>query len=224
MRIVSLGQWNRQRFFSKTRLADALRPGMTTLCLEWQAATDCHGYGRISNRRGRAGNPEAAQRVAWEIANGAIPNGLHVLHHCDNPPCVAAGHLFLGTAGDNVKDCMKKGRLSPPPRLTGANHPSRLHPECLPRGDAHWSRVHPEWMSRGDSHGSRLHPESIPRGESHGMAKLTDEKVQSIFQLYNQGWTRSRLTSKFGVSNVTLGLVLSRKTWRHVKVMQTGQL
>jgi hypothetical protein len=49
-------------------------------------------------------------RVAWELAFGPIPEGLWVLHHCDNPPCVRPDHLFLGTNLDNVQDKCRKGR------------------------------------------------------------------------------------------------------------------
>jgi HNH endonuclease len=44
------------------------------------------------------------------IHNGPIPEYLHCLHRCDNPPCLNHEHLFLGTAADNAADRDAKGR------------------------------------------------------------------------------------------------------------------
>jgi hypothetical protein len=44
--------------------------------------------------------------------NGAIPDGMCILHRCDNPPCVNPNHLFLGTKRENFEDMINKRRES----------------------------------------------------------------------------------------------------------------
>lgn len=79
-------------------------------CWQWTGSrTVSRGvpwYGKTKNR----GRTLLAHRVAWEFANGPIPDGLDVLHRCDNPICVNPDHLFLGTHTDNMQDRLAKGR------------------------------------------------------------------------------------------------------------------
>jgi hypothetical protein len=75
-------------------------------CWLWTGARSRQGYGHF--RVGRY--VLRAHRVAHEHFIGPIPEHLDVCHRCDTPSCVAPGHLFVGTALDNVTDMLAKGR------------------------------------------------------------------------------------------------------------------
>lgn len=77
-------------------------------CWVWTRATTDFGYGKI----GDGPRWRGTHVVSWELANGPVPQGLCVLHRCDNPPCVRPEHLFLGTVDDNNQDMIRKGRAA----------------------------------------------------------------------------------------------------------------
>lgn len=52
-----------------------------------------------------------AHRYAYGLVNGPIPDGLWVLHTCDNPPCVRPDHLYAGTPSNNTQDAWDRNRL-----------------------------------------------------------------------------------------------------------------
>jgi hypothetical protein len=68
-----------------------------------------YGYGVIKV----AGKAWRAHRYAYSISKGPIPPGTQVCHSCDNPPCCNPEHLWLGTAFDNMRDMVRKGRHVP---------------------------------------------------------------------------------------------------------------
>lgn len=75
-------------------------------CLVWTGFTLSNGYGQIY----ADGRAKGTHRVAYEIYVGSIPDGMHVCHHCDNPPCCNPEHLFVGTNLENRRDSVRKGR------------------------------------------------------------------------------------------------------------------
>lgn len=77
-------------------------------CWEWTAAKNRdRGYGMFSIN----GKMYYAHRIVWMWTNQLqIPDGMCILHHCDNPSCVNPNHLFLGTHADNTQDSYNKGR------------------------------------------------------------------------------------------------------------------
>lgn len=99
-------------------------------CWVWTAncIKDRHGrkrYGLLgAGRRGEG--MLYAHRVAWELHHGPVPEGLLVLHRCDNPQCVRPDHLFLGTQYDNMQDMIHKGRRGVTGPTPGTGARSRL--------------------------------------------------------------------------------------------------
>lgn len=73
-------------------------------CWTWDGVKDEKGYGRVHFMTSKI----KAHRVAFEMWNGPIEDGMVICHKCDNP-----NHLFKGTQGDNIRDAIKKGRFNP---------------------------------------------------------------------------------------------------------------
>lgn len=80
-------------------------------CWIWTGSKSNKGYGNIG-AGGRGGKFLLAHRVSYQIHKGEIPDGMFVMHSCDNPSCVNPSHLSLGTPKDNTQDALKKNRLA----------------------------------------------------------------------------------------------------------------
>lgn len=76
-------------------------------CHLWLGSMTAAGYGRLWDN----GRMVYAHRFVYELTNGAIPVGAHILHHCDNPACCNPDHLYAGTHTNNMADAGRRGRF-----------------------------------------------------------------------------------------------------------------
>jgi DNA-binding MarR family transcriptional regulator len=96
----------KNRFFSYVKKSEN--------CWEWTGSLGTSGYGTINV----AGVNRAAHRISFIIENEEIPQGLHILHSCDNRKCVRPDHLRTGTNEENHIEKVGKMRHS-----YGERHP-----------------------------------------------------------------------------------------------------
>jgi hypothetical protein len=80
-----------------------------TGCLNWLRYKTKKGHGEV-HLGGRGGKNERVHRLSWQLENGTIPQGLFVLHRCNNAACANVAHLYLGTHDDNMRDMKVSGR------------------------------------------------------------------------------------------------------------------
>jgi hypothetical protein len=104
---------NRHRWPLRARIY--AQTEFTKTCWVWKGNKDRKGYGIASHNR----QEFRTHRLSWIMHIGEIPEGMWVLHKCDNPSCINPDHLFLGTSDDNVRDRNEKGRTSHGERQSG---------------------------------------------------------------------------------------------------------
>ena len=107
---LSIG--GQRRFWSKVDVREKDE------CWPWMAHKVEKGYGQFSIGH----ELFCAHRISYFLAFGAIPSGLLVCHHCDNPACINPSHLFVGTHKDNTADMINKGRRIQGRMPSGEDH------------------------------------------------------------------------------------------------------
>lgn len=106
-----------------------------------------------------------------ELEDGPIPDGIKVLHTCDNPPCVNPKHLFRGTQLDNMRDKIQKGRGVSP----GATNPVK--------GSHHGNALLTEEQVK------TIRKEYIPRKKPlRVFAERFNVRISTVFYALKEGW------------------------------------
>lgn len=113
----------------RVRFATKYKVGAPDECWEWTGHVGNRGYGQL--RMDADVHREPSNRAAYLFHKGPIPEGLHVLHSCDNKLCVNPAHLHLGSCADNAREAAERGLL-----VNGTDWED-VHTEALPRGEDH---------------------------------------------------------------------------------------
>lgn len=189
-----------------------------TGCHEWTACHLPNGYGAIQYE----GKKLSAHRVSWQLHNGEIPEGMHVLHKCDNRRCVNPEHLFVGTHQDNMKDRSQKGRAARPPQ-GDKNWAAKLIGSTRTEAKSDWlnssligQEVAKKFGMSAEGMTKAFGPRGRPKGENNQTAKLTSDDVKKIRERLAEKETIASIARDFGVAWPQIKRIKTGEGWSHV--------
>lgn len=90
----------------KDRILNNVEIDPISHCWNYKKKVWKDGYARTNVH----GTSVLLHRFSYTLFKGEIPQGMCVLHACDNPRCLNPDHLSVGTHKENTQDMMKRGR------------------------------------------------------------------------------------------------------------------
>lgn len=201
---VGAWKWKRitpQNFFDWADQSDG-----PDSCWPWLSGRNGVGYGCFYRRSKRC----YAHREAYEISYGPVPDGLYVLHKCDNRICCNPRHLFLGTHLENIADMVAKGRNAKGERNGLAKFTDEKVAMII---DAYKPGLTTQ-QEVADRFGvDRRYVGQLYRGEARGIpvdeivpprranTKFTDETMLAAMNAFQAGeGTKKAIAARFGMS------------------------
>ena len=183
------------------RFMERFQPEPNSGCWIWTGTLHDCGYGLLSVD----GRRQYAHRYSYVLHVGPISFGQHICHRCDNTFCVNPDHLFAGSAGDNIRDAKRKGRLA------------------AQRNPALWSAVHgpriaavsadPVRRAKRQQLREAAGYANACKGEANRCAKLDRDKVLAI---RCDRRTQVAIAAEYGISPSLVEAVRNKKVWKHV--------
>lgn len=181
----------------------------TELCWPWTGSRSKKGYGLLPWK----GAPRMAHRFAWALEHGAMP-GMDVLvcHRCDNPPCCNPKHLFLGSASDNQRDSVSKGRRAHlvgdralrGPILSSADviqiREARSRGASLQELAERYGVCTTTISHAGTGRNWKCLDAPTQRMAPRGPSKLTEEQERALVGLRDEGTPVVKIAERFGLS------------------------
>lgn len=203
-------------------------PGHEDECWLWQGYIGQNGYGyaHIDYK------DWLAHRLSFAVNKGPIPDGLLVLHKCDNPPCVNPKHLFLGTHQDNMTDKVRKGRQPRGEQNSNVKLNDQLvaqiRQELAERTQTNTAiamrygvgrkaidaiESGRNWAHIPGPAPTRMGEKNLPTGSENHNAKLTEGDVMEILRLLAKGdCTQRAIAARYQVSETVIsGIKLGRR-------------
>lgn len=206
--------------------------GKPNECWEWLASRNNAGYGKmaIDNK----GKLEYSHRLSYQMYKGEIPQGLVVMHSCDNKGCVNPNHLSVGTHKDNIGSAARNGLMNKRPRLYGEKNGAAKYTdeqilqviELLKQGlrqkdISEMTGISPGHVSKISLGKVRVPKQRSENGKAFTFAThsqgvgdsrktITPELQQQIVDLSGQGLSQYEVADELGISQCTVSTYLSK--------------